>query len=189
MLDSGSACAEHGSQNKRSEAGECFRCCIARLESNGPQPSDTEFTCNKGTGPRHADLILYRICTRWVNHIIPRPCCSLRSSQTVFPEQEHTVLSLSQTPALRAITPTKVSGSFWVKEPSASFDTTMLRPMTSQMAKGLSRKAFPFPSFPTLISPKEPRAFLKPAAVFRASQILPVDMAPCDISPLSRMVA
>src|SRR3954467_13041884 len=42
---------------------------------------------------------------------IPRSTCSFLSSQTVLPEQEHTVLSLSQTPALRAITPTRVSGS------------------------------------------------------------------------------
>lgn len=44
-------------------------------------------------------------------HNMPLPVCSLRSSHTVLPEQLHTVLSLSQTPALRAITPTRVSGS------------------------------------------------------------------------------
>jgi hypothetical protein len=42
-------------------------------------------------------------------HNMPLPACSLRSSHTVLPEQLHTVLSLSQTPALRAITPTRVS--------------------------------------------------------------------------------
>jgi hypothetical protein len=48
---------------------------------------------------------------RTSGHIIPLPTCSLRSCHTVFPEQLHTVLSLSQTPALRAITPTRVFGS------------------------------------------------------------------------------
>jgi hypothetical protein len=69
-------------------------------------------------------------------HSMPRSRCSSRSCQTVLPEQEQTVLSsgfslagfldkienshvrgkekhlLSQTPALLAITPTSVSGSF-----------------------------------------------------------------------------
>lgn len=45
------------------------------------------------------------------NYSMPLLTCSLRSSHTFFPEQEHTILSLSQTPALRAMTPTIVSGS------------------------------------------------------------------------------
>lgn len=49
--------------------------------------------------------------TQFAIHSIPFPTCSLRSSQTVFPEQLHTVLSLSQTPALLATTPTRVSES------------------------------------------------------------------------------
>lgn len=46
-----------------------------------------------------------------IHHNMPLPVCSLRSSHTVLPEQLQIVLSLSQTPALRAITPTRVSGS------------------------------------------------------------------------------
>lgn len=44
-------------------------------------------------------------------HNMPLRISYLRSSHNVFPVQEQTVLSLSQTPALRAITPTTVLSS------------------------------------------------------------------------------
>src|ERR1700710_2633624 len=43
-----------------------------------------------------------------VHQSIPFLTSSFLSSHSVFPEQEQTVLSLSQTPALLAITPTNV---------------------------------------------------------------------------------
>jgi hypothetical protein len=77
---------------------------------------------------------------------IPWACCSSLSCQIVLPEQEQTVLSLSHTPALLAMTPTSVSGSSFEKGPYGCFETTMLRPITSQIDSGLSRKALPVPS-------------------------------------------
>jgi hypothetical protein len=74
---------------------------------------------------------------------------------------------LSQTPALRAMTPTSVSGSFLSNcrkldsindqqaslashtLPSCSFATTIERPIISQMWIGRSRNTDPTPLFPT----------------------------------------
>ncbi len=86
--------------------------CIVQNPSNGAHAVITTFCTAHGV---HHRLFLqeefYLHVRIHQTHIIPLPTCSLRSCHTVFPEQLHTVLSLSQTPALRAITPTRVLGS------------------------------------------------------------------------------
>ena len=135
-------------------------------------------TCSMGGGTTQA-------C-----HNIPLPTCSFLSSQTLFPEHEHTTLSLSQTPALLAVTPTRVFGSSGWSGPFFCPATTILRPITSQIAIALSMNALPLPSLLISIKPKSPRGGLGASATaFAASQIPPVDCAPREISPFSRIVA
>jgi hypothetical protein len=125
-----------------------------------------------------------------VRQIIPLPTCSFRSCQTFLPEHEHTVFSLSHTPALLAMTPTKVSASSRSNGPSLLLDTTILRPITSHIAIGLSKKVLPLPSLPTVTDPRYPlRGLESPTLPVRASHIPPVEPAPREISPLSRTVA
>lgn len=82
---------------------------------------------------KRASIRLVGCLFGWSTHSMPFPVCSFLSSQTVLPEHEHTVLSLSQTPALLAITPTRVSGSSLLKAPSWCLATTMLLPIISQI--------------------------------------------------------
>ncbi len=65
---------------------------------------------------------------------------SRRSSHIVFPEHEHTVLSFSHTPALRAMTPTSTLASSRSNGPSCCLDTTMPRPTISHSRTAASRK-------------------------------------------------
>ena len=164
------------------------------------------------------------------SYSMPRSRSSSLSCQTVFPEHEQTVLSsaiftrqcfsqcslwseniakknvLSQTPALRAMTPTNVSGSFLSNckrlatiysavridigtFPSCCPATTILRPIISQMWMGLSKNTAPTPSSPTSTLPKTPRLGLACSSACTASQISPADSGPCDMSPDSRTVA
>jgi hypothetical protein len=88
------------------------------------------------------------------------------------------------------MTPTKVSGSSRLNGPSLFLDRTILRPIISHIATGLSRKALPLPSFPTPTDPRYPLGGLEsPTLALRASHIPPVEAAPCEMSPLSRIVA
>jgi len=127
----------------------------------------------------------------FVLYNIPLPTCSFLSSHTVFPEHEHTVLSLSHTPALLAMTPTRVSGSSLLKGPSCFLETTILRPIISQICIGLSRNTEPIPLLFTVTVPKTPLALsgLDSFLARTRSQMPPVDSAPCEISPDSRTVA
>jgi hypothetical protein len=121
---------------------------------------------------------------------MPLPTCSFRSCQIFFPEHEQTVFSLSQTPALLAMTPTTVSVSSRLNDPSLLLDTTILRPIISHIAIGLSMKELPLPSVPTFTDPRYPLGGLEsPTLALRASHIPPVEAAPCEISPVSRIVA
>src|SRR2546423_1323776 len=86
-------------------------------------------------------------------YIIPLPISSFRSSHTVLPEHEQTVLSFSHTPALLAMTPTKTFVSSRPKGPSLLLEMTILRPMISHIATALSRKVLPLPSCPTFTDP------------------------------------
>jgi hypothetical protein len=114
---------------------------------------------------------------------------SALSSHRVLPEQEQTVLSFSQTPALRAITPTRVFSSFCSNFPSPSCwaDTTIPRPISSHIGIGLSIRTEPLPSLPTVRDPKIPLGCKAPS--LGSAQIAPVDIAPREISPASRTVA
>ncbi|EZG05064.1 hypothetical protein H106_05298 [Trichophyton rubrum CBS 735.88] len=133
------------------------------------------------------------------HQIIPLERCSLRSSHTFLPEHEHTIFSLSQTPALRATTPTMVSSSSMLKGPSRCLDTTMLRPIISHTAIGRSRKTLPLPFSSTSTLPTTPRGslpllLLLPCCCFSlrsltTSQTPPVDSGPRETSPVSRIVA
>jgi len=127
----------------------------------------------------------------FVLYNIPLPTCSFLSSHTVLPEHEHTVLSLSHTPALLAMTPTRVSGSSLLNGPSCFLDTTILRPIISQICIGLSRNTEPIPLLFTVTVPKTPLALsgLDSFLARTKSQMPPVDSAPCEISPDSRTVA
>ena len=121
---------------------------------------------------------------------MPWRTCSFRSSQTLFPEHEQTTLSLSQTPALRAITPTTVSGSSLWNGPSRILDTTILLPIISHTCTGLSRSTFPLPFLSTSTVPKTPRGGLEPWTLcFNDSHMPPVDATPSEMSPASRIVA
>jgi hypothetical protein len=120
---------------------------------------------------------------------MPLEVCSVRSSHTVLPLQLHTVLSLSQTPALLAMTPTSVSGSS-LSNCSVFLLTTILRPIISQICIGLSKKTEPSPLFPTSIVPNSPFAVLEGCSFFasRRSQMPPVVAAPSLMLPDSRTV-
>src|SRR5207247_4733892 len=106
------------------------------------------------------------------------------------PEHEQIILSLSHTPALRAITPTKVSESSIRKGPSLLLDTTMLLPISSQTATGRPRRTFPFPFSSTSTAPNKPLGkSVAWAWGFELSQMPPVEAGPCVMSPASRTVA
>lgn len=120
--------------------------CFVRSLGVRTQGASVTGNRSKGHNSRKHFSRLQRINYR---HNIPFSTCSFLSCHTVFPEQEQTCLSLSQTPALLAITPTSVSGSSVLNGPSWCLETTMLRPIISQIDTGLSRKAFPRPSLST----------------------------------------
>jgi hypothetical protein len=103
---------------------------VAAFRGTGPlsagRRQSTEEICTHHV--RRRDILRWHVLKRmlvlgfWRRlldlYSIPCFCCSLRSSHTVFPEQEQTTLSLSHTPALLATTPTNVSASSFEYGPS-----------------------------------------------------------------------